>query len=275
VVGLVSANQIYQRDSNFVLQYHTCFSTQIGFDIRQNNMDTLFTEYIDRYNSDTTSSLRKINTSKTAKLNGKSYHVTRGDAIKLAVDDNTLSFSVDYTATSGDSKLEGQFKVHLDIVYPASGAAQNVPQFRLRLDKTSELASLVFTFEQGEYFDQPSASRMINGFVRTINEYTTNEAASTYVAFNAKTLNLNIILNCNSNEVDTIKAATVASNTLEFGMSNNVFNMVYPYSYDFRLNTLVNRIMMFNPNMHSLYEKYSLRQARGLIRLSKSGDVLD
>jgi hypothetical protein len=45
-------------------------------------------------------------------------------------------------------------------------------------------------------------------------------------------------------------------------------NMVYPYSYDFRLNTLVNRMMMFNPNMHKLYEQYNLRQARGLLRLT-------
>lgn len=70
-------------------------------------MDVLFTEYIDRYNSDATSSLRKINTSKTAKLNGKIYHVTRGDAIKLAVAENSLSFAIGYTATSGDEKLEG------------------------------------------------------------------------------------------------------------------------------------------------------------------------
>jgi hypothetical protein len=100
---------------------------------------------------------------------------------------------------------------------------------------------------------------MIKGFIRTLNEYTTAEAASTYIAFNAQALNLNIILNCNSNEVNTLKTSTVASDTLEFGLSNNVFNMVYPYSYDFRLNTLVNRIMMFNPKMHPLYEKYSLR----------------
>jgi hypothetical protein len=48
----VNANELYKKESDFVIQYHTCFSTQIGFDILQNNMDALFTEYIDRYNSD-------------------------------------------------------------------------------------------------------------------------------------------------------------------------------------------------------------------------------
>lgn len=63
MLGLTSAHELYQRDSDFVIQYHSCFSTQIGFDILQNNMDALFTEYIDRYNSDVVSETRVINTS--------------------------------------------------------------------------------------------------------------------------------------------------------------------------------------------------------------------
>lgn len=100
---------------------------------------------------------------------------------------------------------------------------------------------------------------MLSGFIRTLNEYTTNSAASTFIALNGEAMNLNIILNCNSKEVDDLKVKTVGSDIVEFGMSNNVMNMVYPYAYDFRLNTLVNRIMMFNPGLHNLYEKYDLR----------------
>lgn len=258
-LGFSNANRIYQRDSDFVVQYHACFSTNIGFDILQNSMDTLFTEYINRYNSDATSELRKINTSKTAQLNGKAYHVARGDAIRLAAEDGGLGFSVDYTATSGDEKLTGQFKIHLDVQYPSAGSATQVPQLRLRMDRSTELALLIFTFEDGEHFDQPSATRMLTGFIRTLNEYTAKDAASTYIAINTEAMNLNVILNCNSKEVDTLKVASVGSDAIEFGMSNNIMNMVYPYSYDFRLNTLVNRIMMFNPKMHAVYEKYSLR----------------
>lgn len=145
------------------------------------------------------------------------------------------------------------------MVYPSRHNLNDVPQLILRVDKTSELAALIFTFEQGQYFDQPSATRMFSGFVRTLNEYTKKSAASTYIAINQEAMNLNIMLNCNKNEVETLKASTVASDTVEFGMSNNIMNMVYPYSYDFRLNTLVNRIMMFNPKMYDLYERYDLR----------------
>lgn len=102
-----------------------------------------------------------------------------------------------------------------------------------------------------------------------------NSAASTYIAINQEAMNLNVILNCNSAEVETMKTSTVSSDTVEFGMSNNIMNMVYPYSYDFRLNTLVNRIMMFNPKMYDLYERYDLRQARGLLRLTKEAKLLD
>ena len=90
-------------------------------------MDTLFTEYIDRFNSDATSSIRKINTHSNTRLDDKSYKVTRGEAIKLAINENSLDFSVDYTATSGDDKLEGQFKVSLDVIYPKEGGFHTMP----------------------------------------------------------------------------------------------------------------------------------------------------
>jgi hypothetical protein len=88
---------------------------------------------------------------------------------------------------------------------------------------------------------------MLTGFIRTLNEYTTNSAASTYVAFNGQDKNLHVILNCKKDEADTYKAKKVSSDLIELGISNNILNMVYPHSYDFRLNTLVNRIVMFNP----------------------------
>lgn len=201
----VNANDLYQRDSDFATRFHACFSTQIGFDILQNSMDSLFTEYIDRYNSDTTSEIRKINTSKTNKLNDKIYHVSRGNAIRLAAHDDSLDFSVDFTATSGEDKIEGQFKISLDIIYPSTENDQKVPFLRLRLDRSNELAPLVFTFEEGYHFDQPSSTRMLSGFIRTLNEYTKKSAASTYIAFNEAAMNLNIMVNCNGKELETFK----------------------------------------------------------------------
>jgi hypothetical protein len=62
VITFASGNKLYQRDSGFVLQYHACFTTQLGLDIIKNSVNAIFTEYIDRYNSDRTSSLRKMNT---------------------------------------------------------------------------------------------------------------------------------------------------------------------------------------------------------------------
>lgn len=85
-------------------------------------MDALFTEYIERYNSDAQSKTRKINNSLNSKLNDKVYEVRRGEAIKLAVNDQGLDFSVDFTATSGDESLTGQFKIYLDLEYPNTGS---------------------------------------------------------------------------------------------------------------------------------------------------------
>jgi hypothetical protein len=115
----------------------------------------------------------------------------------MAVNEQGLDFSVDFTATSGDKSLTGQLKIYLDLEFPNEGSHIQVPQLFLRVDKSQELASLIFTFENGHHFDQPSATRMLSGFIRTINEYTRNSAASTYIAINKEAMNLNIILNCN------------------------------------------------------------------------------
>jgi hypothetical protein len=145
----------------------------------------------------------------------------------------------------------------------------------LALDRSSALAPLIFTFEDGHHFDQPSATRMLTGFIRTLNDYNSDQASSSYVGLNTATKNLNIILNCNQEEVDKYLTHSIPSDTVEFAVSNNIMNMVYPHSYEFRLNSILNRIMMFNPRLHGLYEKYNLRNARGLLRLTKDGQLLD
>jgi len=58
------------------------------------------------------------------------------------------------------------------------------------------LAKSIFTFEKGYHFDQPSATRMLTGFIRTINEYAKDEAASTYMELNIGSNNFNLLLNC-------------------------------------------------------------------------------
>jgi len=109
-----------------------------------------------------------------------------------------------------------------------------VPQLRLSLDSAFGMAPLIFTFENGHYFDQPPATRMLLGFVRTINEYLKEDAKSAYVALNKEHFNLNVLLNCNETDVDYVNTNPVASDNIDFGISNSVKNFLNPTSYEVR-----------------------------------------
>ena len=174
VITLANCSKLYQRDSDFVLQYHACFTTQLGFDVIKNSVNAIFTEYIDRYNSDRSSSFRKINTSENSKLNGKAYKVERSDDIKMEIKTNGIDFTVPYTAESNGDQLSGDFQISLNVVHPEPTDYIQQPRLELSLGKSSALAPLIFTFEDGYHFDQPSATRMLTGFIRALNDYTSD-----------------------------------------------------------------------------------------------------
>lgn len=75
---------------------------------------------------------------------------------------------------------------------------------------------------------------MLLGFVRTINEYLKEDALSAYMSINAEANNFELILNCNETDLDWVKAKPVAKDDIEFSVSNNVINILYPYSYEIR-----------------------------------------
>jgi len=107
------------------------------------------------------------------------------------------------------------------------------------------MAPLIFTFENGHYFDQPPATRMLLGFVRTINEYLKEDALSAYVALNKEHLNLNMLFNCNQTDVEYINAIPVAKDSMDFGISNNIANIVMPKSYEVRFSRIVTLILSY------------------------------
>jgi hypothetical protein len=75
---------------------------------------------------------------------------------------------------------------------------------------------------------------MLLGLVRTINEYLVEDARSSYVAFNKEALNLNLLFNCKQEDVDHVNSNPVASDTIDFGVTNNVANIIWPHSYEVR-----------------------------------------
>ena len=149
------------------------------------------------------------------------------------------------------------------------------PQLRLRLaNDATGLAKQVFTFEDGNFFDQPSATRALTGFIRSINEYSKDEAGSVYMGFNTGSSNFNLLFNCKDGDVRKILSKPVAADKIEFGVSNNVLNFMLPYSYQLRFNTLIERAFAMNANMLQIVDDYDLRHARGLFRMTKDERIL-
>ena len=101
--------------------------------------------------------------------------------------------------------MDGTFGISLVLEQPVSTNSEGerqAPQLKLRLaNDNSGLASQVFTFEEGYYFDQPSATRTLIGFIRSINEYSKNEAGSVYMSFNTESSNFNLLYNCKDEDL--------------------------------------------------------------------------
>ena len=141
-------------------------------------------------------------------------------------------------------------------------------------EDSTGLAKTVFTFEEGHYFDQPSATRMLTGFIRTINEYVKDEAGSSYMTLNSNSKNFMLLLNCGDSDVRLALSKPVAADKTDFSVSNNVLNFLLPYSYQLRFNSLIERAFAMTASMVQIADDYDLRQARGLFRLTKDDAIL-
>lgn len=60
---------------------------------------------------------------------------------------------------------------------------------------TANLAKAVFNFDESEFFDRPSAMRLLSGVMRTANDYSMQFANSIYM--DLKDNNINVLLDCN------------------------------------------------------------------------------
>ena len=134
---------------------------------------------------------------------------------------------------------------------------------------------MIFTFEKGKYFDQPPATRMLLGFVRTINEYIKDEAQSAYLDFDFKANNLQLLLNCNETDLEFVQTNPVPVDTLTFGISNNIMNLFLPYSYEVRFNRVVSIVYSMQRNYERYIDEYGLRLARGKFSLTKDPATLN
>ena len=110
--------ELHQQVSDFVLGYKSCFSVKVGFDFFKNNVDAIFTEYIERYNNNHQSKIgRKILTTKGSPFNGHNYYISRESKISVTKSLNQIHISTPYSAKSIEAKatIGGEFKISIII----------------------------------------------------------------------------------------------------------------------------------------------------------------
>ena len=111
--------QLHKYVSDFVLGYRACFTTQIGIEFVKNNVNQLFTEYIDRYNSNRTATDigRVFGTSDNSPYNKLHYRIHREKEIHVSKTDDRVDFLIFYDAKTesnmGKANIGGEFKLSL------------------------------------------------------------------------------------------------------------------------------------------------------------------
>ena len=65
----------------------------------------------------------------------------------------------------------------------------------------SKFAPSVMPFQHGDFWDQPSAFRQLEGLIQMVNNYAQITAPFSWMDMDLKTKNLNIFYNCNKGNV--------------------------------------------------------------------------
>jgi hypothetical protein len=140
------------------------------------------------------------------------------------------------------------------------------------LRKKSDVEKKLFADQY--FFDQPSASKMLFGLLRTLNQYSQEESASIYMGISRD--NLNLIMNCNGAHVAKILKKPVARDMLEVGGSNGVLNAVWPYQMNIEFKELMYLIFTIGKGAAlKTMETYDLTTKNGLLRLTLDPHLLD
>ena len=80
-------------------------------------------------------------------------------------------------------------------------------------------AKAVMPFEDGNFFDQPSAVRQMLGLIQNINHYAQNVASQSMFQIDEE--RIVTALNCGNNEIKKAKEMKVSRNKFEIGLSQN------------------------------------------------------
>jgi hypothetical protein len=70
------------------------------------------------------------------------------------------------------------------------------------------------------------------------------------------------LFNCNETDVEHVNANPVASDSIDFGISNNVANIMWPKSYEVRFSRIISLIHSYK-SIWPIINEYGLRLARG------------
>lgn len=115
---------LHKYASDFALGYHACLTTQIGLDYFKTNINTVFNEYIERYNSNRTTAAggRVYGTTQSSPYHGLHYRISRvDDGIQMVTtSQDKVEFVIKYDARtesdSGNANVGGEFKIALVVV---------------------------------------------------------------------------------------------------------------------------------------------------------------
>jgi len=116
VAMVAHAAEMHKFVSDFALGYRACLVSQIGLDYFKSNINQVFNEYIERYNSNRTATTvgRVFGTSDNSPYNNLHYKISRPDnEIRMTATDDKVNFAITYSAKTesneGKASIGGDF----------------------------------------------------------------------------------------------------------------------------------------------------------------------
>ena len=131
-------------------------------------------------------------------------------------------------------------------------------------------------FEDGQFWDQPSSYRLLNGLLTTVHRYSEQYAGSFFADLYYRTKNANLFLNCKETEVQEVLKNPVASDMFEFGGSQNLMEFMFSYETPFDLQIIVNDTRSWNSSSSAFLDSLGIvNETQGVFKHVKDPLILD
>lgn len=276
---------------------------QLGAGYFSNLGKKMFQQFAERYNGLKTEfqGLQSYNRASETVVDGYNFTVDLQEyQLRLAEDGKAMHFVQKYKATSLQKDMNQMPKAWFDgeVTVTVSLKEQPVdrgsislqgPKLGIKMTSSDcqgkycamiqKLESIVFPIDQSDFFDRPSAARLLTGLIQGFNEFTAGVASSTFASFDAKKQVINVALNCQQDHINRMLRKPLGEKDADIQLGQNILQLFSSLGTEYDLKRIYSVLKEFYINdeipLTNIMKQYGFGNLQGKLTLESDPAILD